>query len=89
VLACIWRGSPAPASCQFGMLTQSLPECRWVFSRRNNRSILTPEIISRLRVIFLFYKTLHFPLDPVSDPGTPRAEMEAGRGLSEGDRKSK
>src|SRR5712692_10256915 len=37
-------------------------------------AILTLEIISRLRLIFRFYKTLHFATDPVSGPGTPAGE---------------
>jgi len=59
------------------MLTQSLPIRMppWASLRRQTASILTLEIISRLRLIFRFYKTLHFSGNPVSDPcGMPAGE---------------
>jgi hypothetical protein len=42
-----------------------------LFAAQQIAPILTPEIISRLRVIFRFYKTLHFQVDPVSGPVMP------------------
>jgi hypothetical protein len=78
------------------MLTQSLPEMPLgLFAAQQTAAILTPEIISRLRLIFLFYKTLHFPLDSVTPPGelrrlTPAAspnqlvfELPSGVGMTQ------
>jgi hypothetical protein len=60
------------------MLTQSLPEMPLgLFAAQQTAAILTPEIISRLRLIFLFYKTLHFPLDR----GRRRASLGDSRQL--------
>jgi len=52
------------------------PECRLVSCGAIIATILTPEIISRLRVIFRFYKTLHFPVDPDSGFGTTAGALE-------------
>ena len=48
-----------------------------LFAAQQTAAILTSEIISRLRLIFLFYKTLHFPLDP----GRRRASFGGSRQL--------
>src|SRR5258708_8193898 len=61
------------------MLTQSLAEMQLgLLAAQQAAPILTPEIISRLRLIFLFYKTLHFPFDPRTPSGELRRLAPAG-----------